>query len=112
MVNTILNTKDYNILLYYEDNIIIGFIAFMYIDNYLCLSEVQFDKKYKNKGYLKNMLKEVIKVSDKQRYNTVFATINPSNELSKSVFTHIGFINTEKERYEISYDHLFKYLNS
>ena len=95
-VNTILTTKDYNILLYYNDNKIIGFISFMYIDNYLCLSEVQFDIKYKNKGYLKNMLKGVIDNSDKSRYNMIYGTINKNNELSKSVFTHIGFVNTKK----------------
>ena len=109
-VNTILNTKDYNILLYYKNNQIIGFTSFMYKDDYLCLSEVQFDIKYKNKGYLKNMLKEVIKVSNTKIYKKVYGTINPSNELSKQVFTHIGFINTEKKRYEIDLVNLIEWL--
>ena len=109
-VNTILNTKDYNILLYYKDNEIIGFVAFMYKGNYLCLSEVQFDMQYKNKGYLVKMLKEIINKSDKTKYNMIYGTINKNNELSKNVFTHIGFINTEKNRYEISLEDLIKWL--
>ena len=105
-VNTILNTKDYNVLLYYIDNKIIGFTAFMYIDNELCLSEVQLNIEYKNKGYLKNMLREVIKVSDKTRYSMIYGNINDNNLLSKQVFAHIGFKNTSKNRYEISKEDL------
>lgn len=111
-VNTILTTNDYNILLYIENKKIIGFVSFMYTDNYLCLSEVQFDPKYKNKGYLKTMLKGVINYSDRAKYNMIYGTINKNNELSKNVFKHIGFINTEKNRYEISYNNLIKWLNS
>lgn len=111
-VNMILNTQNYNILLYYKNNKIIGFIAFMYIDNYLCLSEVQFDINYKNKGYLKDMLKEVIDRSDKSKYDKIYGNINKNNELSKNVFTHIGFKNPEKNRYEISYNDLLKWINS
>ena len=111
-VNMILNTQNYNILLYYKNNKIIGFIAFMYIDNYLCLSEVQFDINYKNKGYLKDMLKEVINRSDKSKYDKIYENINKNNELSKNVFTHIGFKNLEKNRKEISYNDLLKWINS
>ncbi len=110
-VNTILNTKDYNILLYYIDNSLAGFIAFMYTDKELCLSEVQLEKQYKNKGYLKNMLREVIKVSNKERYNMIYGTINKNNLLSKQVFTHIGFKNVYNNRYEISIDELNSWIN-
>ena len=110
-VNTILNTKDYYILLYYIDNKIIGFVAFMYKDDYLWLSEVEFNMNYKNKGYLKTLLKKVIDISDKSRYSKVIGQINPKNTLSRAVFTHIGLVNTYKNRFEISLDNLLKWLN-
>ena len=41
-IHTILYTKDYNIVAFYNtSNTIIGFIAFMYTEAGLCLSEVQ-----------------------------------------------------------------------
>ena len=109
-VNTILNTKNYNILLYYKDNKIIGFTAFMYTNNELCLSEVQLNIEHKNKGYLKNMLREVIKSTDKNKYDIIYGTINKKNLLSKQVFTHIGFKNTDKNRYEITKEKLDDWL--
>ncbi len=110
-VNMILNTKDYYILLYVLNNKIIGFIAFMYHDNYLCLSEIQFDKEHKNTGLLKNLLGEVIRISDKSKYDNIYVTIS-NNELSKDVFEHIGFKYVGGVRYEISYEDLNRWINN
>ena len=110
-VNTILNTKDYNILIYYDENMIIGFAAYRYIDDYLCLSEVQFNANYKNKGYLRELLKNVIIRTDKDRYNKIFATTKKDNILAQQVLNHIGFVNTENNRYEIECTDLLNWIN-
>ena len=109
-VNTILNTKDYYILIYYIKKDIVGFIAYTYINDCLCLCEVQIKKEYQNQNYLKTMLKEVIDKSDKKRYIFISGTINPKNDKSKQVFTHIGFKNTSNNTYKISYDNLMKWI--
>ena len=93
-VNMILNTKDYNILLCYKAEELVGFIAFMYLDIGLMLSEVQVKKEYQGKEQiLKNMLKELLKISDKSKYNYIYGTIDNNNIKSIDVFTHIGFKN-------------------
>ena len=110
-VNMISNTKDYNILLCYKDNIIVGFIAFMYLDIGLMLSEIQIKKEYQSKyNILKNMLKELLNVSDKNKYEYLYGTISSHNEKSRNVFTHIGFKNEKGILYKIKYDDLFKWI--
>ena len=109
-VNTILNTEDYYILIYYLDNVIVGFACFMYFDNYLCLSEVGFSKEYKNKGYLRSLLSKVYELSDKSRFNLVYGNVNKKNILSQNVVKHIGFVNTHRNVYEISKDSFEKWL--
>ena len=46
-INTITNTDGYNILLYYMNNEIVAFCAYMYVSKGLCLSEVQIQKNIK-----------------------------------------------------------------
>ncbi len=48
-VKMILTTKNYNIIIFYDNDIIIGFIAFMYDERGLCLSEVQIEKTISQK---------------------------------------------------------------
>lgn len=103
-VNTITNTKDYYILVYYIN-------SYMYIDKGLCLSEVQIRKQYQNKGILKVLLKELINRCDKNRSNNICGTISFYNKKSIDIFTHIGMINTNNRWYEISCDNLLKWLN-
>lgn len=111
-IHTILYTKDYNIVVFYNtSNTIIGFIAFMYTETGLCLSEVQIVPEYQSKNNtLRKMLKIILEICDKKRSKKIFGTINHKNIKSINVFTHIGFNNIKENKYEISYDNLLKWV--
>lgn len=109
--NMILTTKDYFIAVFYENKGIIGFISFMYDKRVLCLSEVQIKKEYQStNNNLKKMIKVVLDNCNKEKSKNVYLTINPRNEKSINVFTHIGFCNTGGKVYEISYNDLEKWV--
>ena len=111
-VNTICNTKGYNILVYYYENKIIGFISYMYNTKGLCLSEVQIKIEYQNKyNVLRSMLKILLREEKVGNSIIICGTINPNNIKSISVFSHIGMVNTEKKWYEISGENLLKWIN-
>lgn len=111
-VNMIFTTKDYYITVFFDENKIIGFIAFMYDKRGLCLSEVQINKDYQGKNNnLRKMIKIVLDNCEKQKSKKIYVTINPKNTKSINVFTHIGFCNTEGKIYEITYNNLQKWLD-
>ena len=111
-VNTICNTKGYNILVYYYENKIVGFISYMYNTKGLCLSEVQIKIEYQNKyNVLRSMLKILLREERVGNSIIICGTINPNNIKSISVFSHIGMVNTEKKLYEISGENLLKWIN-
>ena len=111
-VNTICNTKGYNILVYYYENKIVGFISYMYNTKGLCLSEVQIKIEYQNKyNVLRSMLKILLREEKVGNSIIICGTINPNNIKSISVFSHIGMVNTEKKLYEISGENLLKWIN-
>lgn len=111
-INTILYTKDYNIVVFYNaNNKIIGFIAFMYTEAGLCLSEVQIIPEYQSKNNtLRKMLNIIINTCDKKRIEKIYGTINQHNIKSINVFTHIGFNKVNGNKYEILYNELLKWL--
>ena len=109
----ITNTPNYNILVCLIDDEVVGFIAFMYLDIGLMLSEIQIKKEYQGKyKILKNMLREVLEISikDKFKYKDVLGTISDKNIKSQEVFTHIGFKRKEGILYKISYKNLMKWI--
>ena len=57
------------------------------------------------------MLKITLEICDKKRSKKIFGTINRKNIKSINVFTHIGFNNITKNKYEISYDNLLKWIH-
>ena len=50
--NMIINTNNYYVINYFQNNEIIGFLNFCIIDKELWISEVQIKNKYKNKKKL------------------------------------------------------------
>ena len=109
----ITNTPNYNILVCLIDDEVVGFIAFMYLDIGLMLSEIQIKKEYQGKyKILKNMLREVLEISikDKFKYKDVLGTISDKNIKSQEVFTYIGFKRKEGILYKISYKNLMKWI--
>ena len=107
----LLNDPNYNIILYIIDNRVVGFICYLYMDKDVCLSEVQIIKEYQGKyGILRQMLKSLLSEINKDS-NRIIETIDNTNEKSKNVFTHIGFINTNDNWYEISIQDLEKWVN-
>jgi L-amino acid N-acyltransferase YncA len=109
--DTILNTPDYYILIAYLDKQIVGFIAFRYIDNYLCLAEVHMAAEYQGKNLLKIILKELINISDQNQYQSIYGTIERTNLRSQEVFKHLGLVETTDNRYETTLANLKKVLN-
>lgn len=108
-INMIRNTKDYYVLLCYENNLLIGFVNYMYQNDGLMLSEVQIREEYQNKGLLKVLLREVI---TKNRCDNILCTIHKNNIKSQNVFTHVGFKLVKDTLYKISYDDLIKWINN
>ena len=110
-VSMIRNDKNYNIILYVIDNNIVGFITYMFIEDKLCISEVQIIKEYQGKyGILKKLIKKVLSLIDKD-IKEVVLTINDNNTKSKEVFTHIGFGNIKDNWYKIDIDKLLLWIN-
>lgn len=109
-VNMIRTTKDYNILICLDNNLLVGFICYTYLDIGLMLSEIQIKKEYQGKHILKNMIKNVL-MNTNNTYSKVYATINNDNTKSKEVFTHIGFKNIKGILYEIDKTNLMKWTN-
>lgn len=106
------NTKDYNIILLYFDDLLVGFVNYMYQDGYLMISEIQIKKEYQGKhNILRKLLREMLINSEKNRYSKILGTINKKNTKSIEVFAHIGFINIKDNLYQISYDELFNWIN-
>ena len=76
----------------------------------LLISEVQIKEEYQGKNVLSKLLNEFITKIDKNKYNKINAFINSKHIKSKNVFTHIGFINTNNNHYEITNDKLDNYI--
>lgn len=104
------NIKDYYFLLCYKENILVGFINYMYTKEGLMLSEVQVRREYQNNGILILMLNYMISNCDIDKFDYVFGTINKSNLRSQSVFKHLGFKLVKDNLYKISRDDLIKIL--
>ena len=112
-VNMITSTPNYNILITKYDDIVVGFIAFMYLDMGLMLSEVQIKKEYQGKyNILKYSLNEVINISNKDnfKYDYIYGTINDKHTKSRDVFTHIGFVKQDGVLYRISHNKLMSWI--
>lgn len=110
-VTMLQNTENYHIVLYVLDDEIAGFVCFLYMDNKLCLSEVQIKESFQGKGILKKLLRKTLEISNKDRYNKICATIDNDNYKSQNVFKHIGMKNTQGKWYEITYDEFMKWIN-
>ena len=85
-----------------DDNEISGYLQFVINDNDICISEVQVKEEYKgDKKTFNKLMKEFINLSEVEPDTIIYLHINPNNIKSKEVFTHIGFVNTSGNRYEI-----------
>lgn len=108
--NTLLNTPNYYIIVCKLNNEVIAFLSYCYMHLGLLISEVQIKEEYQGKNVLSKLLNEFITKIDKNKYNKINAFINSKHIKSKIVFTHIGFINTNNNHYEITYDKLDSYI--
>lgn len=59
-IEMINKTPNYTVITYEEDNKVLGFLNYSIIENELWISEVQIKNEYKDKGILKNLLKEFV----------------------------------------------------
>ena len=104
--------EGYNTILCYKDNILVGFINYIYQEAGLMISEVQIKKEYQGKYKIfKKLLCEMINNCDKEKSLNIFCTINPKNKKSQEIFTYIGFKNLGGKLYKIDYDKFIKWIN-
>ena len=109
-VNMITNNPNYHIILYLDNNELVGFICYEYMENKkVMISEVQIIREYRYKRLVKTLLNEMINNIDKNKCDTFLAGINSNNEHSVNTFTHVGMVKKDRY-YEISCNDLYNYL--
>lgn len=106
-INMIKSNNDYHVVVYEENNKVIGYLNYMVIENKMWICEAQV--KDKNKKILKKLITYYIKLKDVSTYDKVTIHINSNNILSQKVFTHIGFKLINNTLYEISMKDLTKW---
>lgn len=109
--NMIKTTSNYYVILYLENNQVIGFLNFCINNNKLWISEIQIKNEYKNKGILKKLIKKFVTLKQAKNFNSVIIYINKKNNLSKKVFSHIGFKLVKESIYSIDLLKLIKWVN-
>jgi len=112
-VNNIRNNPTYRMIVYKENNKILGFLNYAVEgeDNWIC--EIQVLNDNKHKGITTKLLNKYVELN----YNIkeAIAFIKATNLLSKEVFVkHVGFTPVEgkNNRYKISIDKLKEYLKN
>ena len=112
-VNNIRNNPTYRMIVYKENNKILGFLNYAIEgeDNWIC--EIQVLNDNKHKGITTKLLNKYVELN----YNIkeAIAFIKATNLLSKEVFVnHVGFTQVEgkNNRYKISIDKLKDYLKN
>lgn len=106
-INMIKSNNDYHVVVYEENNKVIGYLNYMVIENKMWICETQV--KDKNKKILKKLITYYVKLKDVSNYDKVTIHINSNNILSQKVFTHIGFKLIDNTLYEISMKDLTKW---
>ena len=108
--NMIKETKNYKVITYTENNRVIGFLNYSIIEENLWISEVQIKNDHKNRGILKKLIKRFVLLDEIKQYDSITIHINDHNNVSKKVFTHIGFKPTSNTLYKISMKDIIKWL--
>lgn len=106
-INMIKSNNDYHVVVYEENNKVIGYLNYMVIENKMWICEAQV--KDKNKKILKKLITYYVKLKDVSNYDKVTIHINSNNILSQKVFTYIGFKLINNTLYEISMKDLTKW---
>lgn len=109
--NMIKETKNYKVITYTENNRVVGFLNYSIIEGNLWISEVQIKNDYKNRGILKKLIKKFALLDEIKKYDSITIHINDRNNVSKKVFTHIGFKPTSNTLYKISIKDIIKWLD-
>lgn len=106
------STKNYKVISYTVSGEVIGFLNYCIINNNLWISEVQVKNNYKNKGILKKLIRKFVSIEEVKKYDHIIIHINNNNELSKKVFTHIGFESIGKTLYRINLKDMREWIES
>ena len=95
-----------------KDDLLNGYLQYMNLNNEICICEVQIREANQHDNLtLKCLLSQLTKECKTIDETIIYGNINPKNKHSVDVFTHIGFLNEKKNRYEITGEKLMKYLN-
>lgn len=108
-INMISNDKNYNIILCFDKEKLIGFLTYMIIEQNLILCEIQIIPEYQKKYRIfRKLLTEIPKLDN---ISKVKCTIKKNNLHSIECFTNIGMKNTNDLWYEIDYNNFIKWIN-
>ena len=109
-VEMLRNDENYNIILCFNDDKLIGFLCYMIIDNDIILCEIQIIPEYQKKyGIFRKLFKELPKFDN---ISNVKSTIKKDNLHSIECFTNMGMKNTNGLWYEITYIDFKNWLNN
>lgn len=101
--DNILSSKDINTYILKENDDIIGYIQYVINEDSICISEIQILHDYQGNGKtFRKLMKDFILLANITVDSKIYCFINPNNDKSKEVFTGIGFVNTERNKYSIT----------
>ncbi len=109
-VEMLRNDENYNIILCFDDDKLIGFLCYMIINNDIILCEIQIIPEYQKKyGIFRKLFKELPKFDN---ISNVKGTIKKDNFHSIECFTNMGMKNTNGLWYEMTYIDFKNWLNN
>ena len=93
-----------------KDNKVYAYIQYIVKNNTCCICEIEINKNYqKDKKTFRKLIELLIINANITNETLIYGNINPNNEHSIDVFTNLGFINTQKNKYEIKGSNLIKW---
>ncbi len=109
--NYIFNLDTYsNCLVLEEDDNIIGFISYSIIYDRAEIIDVIIDEKYRNKGYGKKLVSEVIDLAFSNNCNNITLEVSTLNKVAIKLYKNMGFeiVGIRKKYYKDNDGYLMK----
>ena len=75
---------DYNVLLFDDNNIVVGYLQYRIIDQSIYLDDIQIKSGHQNKGYLKEMIETAIPHIPNNTKN-IYCSIEKANFTARSI---------------------------
>lgn len=89
--------EDYRFYLTQEDGVFVGFIAVQPQGDKLFLSKLYLLKEYRGNGFGKRMINFVFEEAKKNRFKSVYLTVNRYNTPSIEIYEKLGFKKVDEK---------------